>query len=179
MSFEKPEGIVILPPFYDKEMRDKWIQGLKTKLEGIKLLVNQKLVSRTLDARAAWIEDFNTSKYESDGGRYSFRKIRPSVADERAEALTKKFHKENPEYINEKARYIVGAPKDEEKDFGIYFVDNASDDFPKFDTVYEIAWLVSWKPHENESSEVIEKWKRSLPLDIESALKADAIDLRG
>jgi len=45
-SFEKIEGIVILPPFYTKEMRDKWIQGLKTKLGGIKLLVNQKVVSR-------------------------------------------------------------------------------------------------------------------------------------
>ncbi len=180
MSFEKPEGIVILPPFYyDKEMRDKWIQGLKRKLGGIKLLVSQKPVSRKLVARAEWKEDFNTSEYEGGGGRYSFRKIRPSVADERAEALTKKFHKENPGYINEKARYIVGAPKDEEKDFGIYFVDIASDDLPKFETVYEISWLVSWKPHENESSEAIEKWKRGLPLDIESALKAGAIDLRG
>jgi len=46
MNFEKPEGIVILPPFYTKEMRDKWIQGLKTNLGGIKLLVNQKVVSR-------------------------------------------------------------------------------------------------------------------------------------
>jgi len=100
-NFEKPEGIVILPPFYTKLMRDKWIQGLKTKLGGIKLLVNQRVISRP-------------------------------------------------------------GP-------------------PGFDTVYatSIAWLVSWKPHENESSELIEKWKRGLPLDIESALKAGAIDLRG
>ena len=100
-SFEKPEGIVILPPFYTKLMRDKWIHGLKTKLGGIKLLVNQKLVSRP-------------------------------------------------------------GP-------------------PGFDTVYatDIAWLVSWKPYEDESEEVIERWKRGLPLDIEPALKAGAIDLRG
>ncbi|MCK4697283.1 MAG: hypothetical protein KAT53_03135, partial [Dehalococcoidia bacterium] len=99
-NFEKPEGIVILPPFYTKLMRDKWIQGLKTKLGGIKLLVNQKLVSRP-------------------------------------------------------------GP-------------------PGFDTVYatDIAWIISWKPYENESDEVIERWKRGLPLDIEPALKAGAIDLR-
>uniref|UniRef100_A0A6M3LTN1 Uncharacterized protein n=1 Tax=viral metagenome TaxID=1070528 RepID=A0A6M3LTN1_9ZZZZ len=100
-NFEKPEGIVILPPFYDKVMRDKWIQGLKTKLGGIKLLVNQKLIWR-----------------------------------------------EGP---------------------------------PGFETVHgtNVAWIVSWKPYEDEGDDVIEKWKRQLPQDIEPALKAGAIDLRG
>ncbi len=175
MSFEKPEGIVILPPFYTEEMRDKWIQGLKANLGGIKLLVNQRLISQP-GSSGAWVEDLNTSEYKGEGERYSFRKIQPSVADERAEALTKKFHEENPEY-NEKARFMVGAPKDKKKDFGIYFVDIASDHSPKSETVYatDIAWIVSWKA----KGEGGERWKRTLPLDIESALKAGAIDLRG
>ena len=100
-NFEKPEGIVILPSWYTKVMRDKWIQGLKTKLGGIKLLVNQKLISQT-------------------------------------------------------------GP-------------------PGFDTIYatNIAWIISWKPHENESGGAIERWQRQLPRDIGPALKAGAIDLRG
>jgi len=107
-NFEKPEGIVILPPFYTKVMRDKWILGLKEKLGGIKLLVNQKVVSRP-------------------------------------------------------------GP-------------------PGFDTVYatNIAWIVSWTPYEKSEDfpevlldPAVESWKRRLPQDIESALKAGAIDLRG
>ena len=45
-NFEKPEGIAILPGFYPKIARDKWIYGLKKKLGGIQLLVNQKVISR-------------------------------------------------------------------------------------------------------------------------------------
>ena len=99
-NFEKPEGIVILPPFYTKVMRDKWVQGLKTKLGGIKLMVNQKLVSR-------------------DGP-------------------------------------------------------------PGFETVYatSIAWIINWKPYEDEDEAAQDKWTRGLHLDLESALKAGAIDLR-
>ena len=99
-NFEKPEGIVILPSWYTKVQRDKWIQGLKTKLGGIKLLVNQKLISQT-------------------------------------------------------------GP-------------------PGFETIYatNVAWIISWKPHENESGDAIEKWQRQLPRDIGPALKAGAIDLR-
>ncbi len=100
-NFEKPEGIVILPGFYDKIARTKWIQGLKIKLGGIRLLVNQKLVSR-------------------DGP-------------------------------------------------------------PGFDTVYatNIAWIINWKPYEDEDEAAQDKWARGLHLDLESALKAGAIDLRG
>ena len=100
-NFEKPEGIVILPGFYPKIARDKWIYGLKKKLGGIQLLVNQKLVSR-------------------DGP-------------------------------------------------------------PGFDTVYatNIAWIINWKPYENENDEARMEWSRTIPLDIASALDAGAIDLRG
>ncbi len=99
-DFEKPEGIVILPGWYTKVMRDKWIYGLKEKLGGIKLLVNQKLVSR-------------------DGP-------------------------------------------------------------PGFDTIYatNVAWIINWKPYEDEDVDAHQKWQRSLPLEVEPALKAGAIDLR-
>ncbi|KKN44932.1 hypothetical protein LCGC14_0688100 [marine sediment metagenome] len=43
----------------------------------------------------------------------------------------------------------------------------------------DIAWILGWKPYDwDEPGEYIERWKRSLPSDVESALKAGAIDLR-
>jgi len=76
-----------------------------------------------------WVDDFNTSEFE-DGEH--FRMVRPWVAKEHAEALTAKFHKDNPDFVNKKARYEVGPPKDEKKDVGIYFVDVPTDYFPDY-----------------------------------------------
>lgn len=45
-NFVKREGIVILPPNWNNEQRKQWILELKEKLGGIKLLVNQKMVSQ-------------------------------------------------------------------------------------------------------------------------------------
>ncbi|KKL12405.1 hypothetical protein LCGC14_2536060 [marine sediment metagenome] len=52
---------------------------------------------------------------------------------------------------------------------------------PGFETVYatNVAWIINWKPYEDEDEAAQDKWTRGLHLDLESALKAGAIDLRG
>jgi len=89
-----------------------------------------------------WTKDYNTSVFE-DGERY--RVISRRAAEEHAEVMTKRFHaltdffsantaalRAAPDYVNKEARYRVGAPKDEKKDFGMYFIDIAPDYFPDY-----------------------------------------------
>lgn len=111
-----------------------------------------------------WVEDYNTSEYEDDS---AFRVIKPWVAKEHANSLTKKFH-EKP-YSNKRARYEVGAPKDTLKDVGIYFVDVASSYFPEF--IEQLLKATYWECRNLQylDDEFREKWKRPPGLRVSDA----------
>jgi len=51
---------------------------------------------------------------------------------------------------------------------------------PGFEITYgtNLAWRISWKPYENEGPDAQEAWSRTLPLTLEDAFEAGAVDLR-
>lgn len=51
---------------------------------------------------------------------------------------------------------------------------------PGFEYTYgtDIAWRIAWKPYENEDLNARTVWSRTLPLTLEDALEAGAVDLR-
>jgi len=75
-----------------------------------------------------WVLDINTSEFEE--GEH-FRIVSDRVAKEAAEERTVKFHKNNKNYLNKKARYVVGEAKGK-FDFGIYFIDIDNNYFPEY-----------------------------------------------
>lgn len=133
---------------------DEW-WTLKKFGDGRLLVFESITMIRTINHETkTWFKDYNTSVFE-DGERY--RVISRRAAEEHAEALTKRFHAVTgtssrggflsditlkrlrslgivvpPDYVNKEARYSVGDPKDEKKDFGIYFIDIALDYFPDY-----------------------------------------------
>ena len=102
---------------------DEW-WALKKFEDGRLLYFDSITMIRTINSeRRVWTEDYNTSKFDEDGERYSFRMIRPKVAEEYALMLTKQLREGEVLDKSKTGRYVVGEAKDPKKDFGIYFID--------------------------------------------------------
>jgi len=105
---------------------DEW-WTLKKFEDGTILAFESITMIRTINHEVdSWAQDFRCQ------GSDNFRVILRGDAERKAEEMTKDFHAEHPEYANKSARYWVGDPKDQSNDFGIYFVDVATDYFPEY-----------------------------------------------
>ena len=102
-----------------------------------------------------WTKDY---RGPSDGS--GFHVVSEWDAKEEAEKMTLEFHEKKPEYANKKARYIVGDPQDTSNDFGIYFVDIATDYFPEYIEQLLTATHQQCCILEYTSEEFNKKWNR-------------------
>jgi len=108
---------------------DEWLT-VKKFLDGRLLAFDSCTMIRIIKHEVkSWVLDINTSEFEE--GEH-VRIVSKRIAEEKANERTKKFHENNKNYLNKKARYVVGDSKDPKMDFGIYFVDIARDYFPEF-----------------------------------------------
>ncbi len=136
------------------------------KFDGRLLYFDSITMIRTINHETkTWTEDFNTSKYE-DGSH--FRVIRPYVAKEYAEGLTKETREANPDHY-EKVRYEAGPSKDRKKDFGIYFVDVAADYFSEYIAQLLKATYEQCDKLKYLDAEFMEKWERPPEMRVDSA----------
>jgi len=102
-----------------------------------------------------WVRDYRCPS-DNDGYRMVVRRY----AEEEAEKMTLKFHKKRPEYANKEARYIARDPQDAANDFGIYFVDVATDYFPEYIEQMLNATYQQCAKLEYTSEEFNKKWNR-------------------
>jgi len=145
---------------------DEW-WTLKKFEDGSLLYFDSITMIRTINHETkTWVADYNTSEYENGS---HFRVIRPYAAREHAEALTTKFHKDNPDFVNKEARYVRGEAKDPAKDFGIYFIDINTEYFPDYIEQLLKATYKQCNSLDYLDEEFKEKWKELPELRAYSA----------